>query len=56
MKDRKICYIDVSNMSQKEVCDLLRIEYAPWYKSSFFWLCALMFSMPSILMMIGNLK
>ena len=37
MKGRTVVYIDVSKMSEKELCQVLNIEYVPWYKSSFFW-------------------
>mgnify|MGYP007069484764 CR=1 FL=1 len=30
--ERKIIYIDASNMTRKEICDVLGIEYVPWYK------------------------
>lgn len=51
---RKIHYINVSNMSEKELCDTLGLQYTPWYKSSLFWALALSFSMPSLLMLINN--
>ena len=35
---RNVIYIDVSGMTQKELCNTLGIKYVPWYKSSFFWL------------------
>lgn len=50
---RKIHYIDVSKMSEKELCDTLGLKYTPWYKSSLFWALALSFSMPSLLMLIN---
>ena len=53
MNQRKIIYIDVSKMSQQELCETLGIEYVPWYKNSLFWLMALTFSMPSIVTIIN---
>jgi hypothetical protein len=50
---RKIHYIDVSKMSEKELCDTLGLEYTPWYKSSLFWALALFFSMPSLLLLVN---
>ena len=29
--------IDVSKMSEKEICSLPRIKSVPWYKDVFFW-------------------
>jgi len=34
---RKIHCIDCSCMSEKELCDVLKIPYIPWYKSAFNW-------------------
>lgn len=34
---QNIHYIDVSKMSEKEICSLLRIKSVPWYKDVFFW-------------------
>lgn len=51
---RKIHYINVSNIFEKELCDTLGLQYAPWYKSSLIWALALSFSMPSLLMLINN--
>jgi hypothetical protein len=56
MNERKIIYIDVGKMTEKECCDLLGIEYIPWYKSSLFWGLFLVFAMPSILLLLGTLK
>lgn len=56
MNERKIHYIDVSKMSEKELCQTLNIEYIPWYKSSFFWALALWFSLPSIILFLVILK
>lgn len=50
---REIHYIDVSKMSEQELCETLGIKYLPWYKSSLFWALALLFSMPSLLMLIN---
>ena len=49
---RKIHYIDASKMSERELCKVLNIEYIPWYRSLFFWALCLLFSMPSLLMLI----
>ncbi len=53
MNNRTTHYIDVSKMSEKELCDILGLEYTPWYKSSLFWTLALSFAMPSLLMLIN---
>ena len=53
MNQRKVIYIDVSKMSEQELCETLKIKYVPWYKSSLFWLMALTFSMPSIVTLIN---
>jgi hypothetical protein len=50
---KTIHYIDVSKMSEKELCGILGLEYTPWYKSSLFWALALSFSMPSLLILIN---
>lgn len=52
MDNRKVHYIDVSNMSEKELCSLLNIPYVPWYKSSLFWGLALVFTMPVMMALI----
>lgn len=53
---RKVHYIDVSKMSEKELCQTLNIEYVPWYKSTLFWALALCFSLPSIILILEILK
>lgn len=53
MNQRKVIYIDVSKMSEQELCETLGIEYVPWYKSSLFWSTSLIFSMPSIIMLVN---
>jgi hypothetical protein len=53
MNKRTIHYIDVSKMSEKELCNTLGLEYIPWYKSSLFWALALSFSLPSLLTLIN---
>jgi hypothetical protein len=35
---RKIHYVDVSTMSEKEICELLKLQYRPWYKDISLWL------------------
>ena len=52
MNERKVHYIDVSKMSQKELCQTLNIPYVPWYRDSIFLALALVFSMPSIFIVI----
>lgn len=49
MNERKVHYIDVSEMSEKELCETLNIPYVPWYRDSIFLALALVFTMPSIL-------
>lgn len=56
MNQRKVIYIDVSKMSEQELCETLGIEYVPWYKSSLFWLMVLTFSMPSIVILINTFQ
>ena len=50
---RTVHYIDVSKMSEKELCDILGLDYTPWYKSSLFWALVLSFSMPSLLLLVN---
>ena len=52
----EVHYIDVSKMTEQELCQILNIEYVPWYKSSLFWAMALCFSLPSITMIMEILK
>ena len=56
MNERKVHYIDVSKMTEEELCQVLNIEYVPWYKSSLFWSLAICFSLPSILLIVESLK
>lgn len=56
MNERKIHYIDVSKMSEQELCRTLNIEYVPWYKSSLFWGLVLCFSLPSVIMLMEMFK
>lgn len=53
MNESKVQYIDVSNMTEKEICQLLNIKYVPWYKSGIFWLLALVFCSPSFLAILS---
>lgn len=53
---RKITYIDVGEMSLKELYRLLSKNYVPWYKDSMFWILALALSSPYILMFLSNLN
>jgi len=34
---RKIIHIDVSKMSEKEICEAIGRKYIPWYKDLVFW-------------------
>lgn len=56
MNERKIHYIDVSKMSEKDICDLLKIKYVPWYRDSLFWALVLVFATPSVALLIGVLQ
>lgn len=56
MNERKVHYIDVSKMSEKELCKILNIEYIPWYKSTLFWALVLYFSSNSIVVIVEILK
>jgi hypothetical protein len=56
MNRRKVHYIDVSTMTEQELCRTLNIKYVPWYKSSLFWALALCFSLPSIIMIMEITK
>ena len=56
MNERKVVYIDVSKMSEQELCQTLNIKYVPWYKSTLFWSMALCFSLPSIVSILEILK
>ena len=56
MNGRKVHYIDVSKMNEREVCQLLNIEYVPWYRSSMFWALALYFSLNTIITIMEILK
>ena len=56
MNGRKVHYIDVSKMNEREVCQLLNIEYVPWYRSSIFWALALYFSLHTIITIMEILK
>lgn len=55
---RKIITIDVSEMSQKEMCVLLGMKYTPWYKDFLFWsivlLCLSQFCVTLLTIMKGN--
>ena len=41
MNELKVHYIDVSGMSEQELCQTLNIKYVPWYKSTLVWAVAL---------------
>jgi type IV secretory pathway VirB6-like protein len=48
MNNRKVHYIDVSKMTEKELCAVLNIPYVPFYKSSFFWGMFILLSLPAL--------
>jgi hypothetical protein len=52
MNGRTVHYIDVSRMTERELCQTLNIAYVPWYRSSLFWVLAVCFSLPSIMMIM----
>lgn len=56
MNERKVHYIDVSGMTEKELCRVLNIKYVPWYKSTLFWALALCLSLPSMVLITEILK
>jgi hypothetical protein len=56
MNGRTVHYIDVSKMTEKELCQTLNIPYVPWYRSSLFWALTLCFSLPSIIMIMEIVK
>jgi hypothetical protein len=53
MKNRKVHYIDVSKMSEREICKLLNIPYVPWYRSTVFWSMVIVLCMPVMLLWGG---
>lgn len=55
MNERNVIYIDVSKMTEQELCHVLNIPYIPWYRSSLFWALALCLCLPNILIIIGVL-
>lgn len=48
MMNEKIKVIDVSNKTEKEVCEILGMKYVPWYRDSLFWSLVLVFIIPII--------
>ena len=56
MNERKVHYIDASKMTEQELCQVLNIEYVPWYRSTLFWALALCFSLPNIVLILEILK
>ena len=54
--NKRIHYIDVSKMTEKELCQVLNIKYVPWYKSTLFWSLALCFTSPSFILIVEILK
>lgn len=53
---RKIIYIDVGNMSQKEYCETIGVKYTPWYKDLTFWAMVLLFSSQFCVTLISIMK
>ena len=49
--ERKVHYIDVGDMSVKDVCTLLGIKHTPWHKDLMFWALILIW-LPSIIMLM----
>jgi hypothetical protein len=56
MNGRTVHYIDVSKMTERELCQTLNIAYVPCYRSSLFWALAVCFSLPSIMIIIEIVK
>lgn len=56
MNGRNVVYIDVSTMTEQEICQVLNIKYVPWYRSSMFWALALCFTLPSFMLIMEVLK
>ena len=56
MNGRRVIYVDVSKMSEQELCQVLKIKYVPWYRSSMFWAMALSFALPSVILIMDLLK
>lgn len=56
MNEQKAHYIDVSGMSERELCQTLNIKYVPWYMSTLFWALAVCFSLPSMVLIVEVLK
>ena len=56
MNGRTVHCVDVSKMSEKELCKVLNIKYVPWYRSNMFWALAVCFSLPSIMMITDIVK
>lgn len=51
--DRKIHQVNASNLTEKQICELLNIRYVPWYKDSLFWSLALVFSAPTLILLFS---
>jgi hypothetical protein len=56
MNGRNVIYIDASKMTEQELCQVLNIKYVPWYCSSMFWSLAILFSLPSIVLIMEILR
>lgn len=50
--NKSIHVIDVSEMSEKEICHLLGIKFVPWYKSTLFWTILIGLSMPNAMLLV----
>ena len=56
MNPRTIVRIDVSDLSEQELCAVLAVPYVPWYRSHLFWCLALCLTMPSVMLIFEVLK
>lgn len=48
MNGRKVHYINVSKMTERELCSLLKIPYVPFYKSAVWWGMIILLVLPMI--------
>ena len=56
MNERTVHYIDVSKMTERELCETLNIPFVPWYRSSMFWALALCFTLPNLMIIMEILR
>jgi hypothetical protein len=52
--DRKVHYIDVSKLTQKQVEELLGIEHVPIYKSWLFWALLIVLTQPLFYFLVAT--